>query len=112
MGSSAIARPGFEPTDKGRVNGRMAGFRCHECEAIYRDLLEAASARDETAPDRRATPNQVAGYLESLDEDDCARMREMSPLWKAWRRREEHRALTGHSVSLLPLQPGVIENPA
>ena len=54
---------------------------------------------------------QIAGYLESVDEEDCARMRETWQLWRARRRRERRHALTGHFVSILPLRPSVAANP-
>jgi len=45
------------------------------------------------------TPQDLIAWLQELDEDDCARMRETSSLWKTWRRLREHRTLTGHSPS-------------
>jgi len=32
-------------------------------------------------------------------------------LWKIWRRLQQHRALTGHSLSLLPLPTNAISHP-
>jgi len=89
----------------------MNSLSCDECRAIYEELCDdvrAASARLLTANIPRG---QLTTYLQTLNEEDCARMRQTSALWRTWRRRETHRALTGHSVSLLALQPTAISNP-
>ena len=56
-------------------------------------------------------PPQLSEWIRGLDEEECARMRESSSLWKAWRRLQEHRKLTGHVLSVLPLPPNAISNP-
>jgi hypothetical protein len=76
----------------------MDSFSCDECRAIYYELREAFR------PLHKATPQEIAGFLEGLDLQQCARMRVSSDMWKAWRRMQEHRVLTGHVVS--PLGPG------
>jgi hypothetical protein len=58
--------------------------------------------------DAFSSPHQLADWLEHLNEEDCARMRATSSLWKTWRRLMEHRTLTGHSLSLLSLPPNAI----
>jgi hypothetical protein len=40
------------------------------------------------------TPVDVASWLQELDEDECVQMKETSPLWRTWRRWQQHRALT------------------
>ena len=52
----------------------------------------------------------LAEWLEQLDEEECARTRETSPLWATWRRLREHRALTGHRLSALPIPPNLLAN--
>ena len=85
----------------------MDGFACEECRAIYRDLRANARAAREQVAQR---PGGLAAWLEQLSEEDCARLRESAGLWKAWRRLQEHRALTGHSLSQLAIPPGAIVN--
>jgi hypothetical protein len=85
----------------------MPSFPCAECAAIYRELREAAREAGEV----RAPSQDLAGWLSQRNEEECARMRENSRLWRAWRRLREHRAVTGHSVSLLSLPPDAISNP-
>jgi hypothetical protein len=84
----------------------MGSFSCDECRAIYRELRNAYRAAD-----RISAPRQVADWVLRLDEDECARMRQTSNLWAAWRRLEEHRTLTGHYLSPLPMTPDPISNP-
>jgi hypothetical protein len=67
---------------------------CAECLAIARDLREASRAG------RPAESGLLTAWVRSLDEEECTRMRESSPMWRTWRRREVHRALTGHVVPL------------
>jgi hypothetical protein len=38
-------------------------------------------------------------------------MRKTSPLWKTWRRLQEHRNLTGHTLSVLPIPQNALTNP-
>ena len=93
----------------------MRIFACAECEAIYRELREAAGEPEATRSAARsanqdADPQELVSWLSQLNEEECARMRENSRLWKTWRRWRDHRALTGHYVPLLPLPPNAIWN--
>jgi len=90
---------------------RMDAHSCEECQAIYRELMHAAHKARQSLFDQPTPPQQVVAWLEQLNEDDCARLRETSSLWKTWRRLQEHRTLTGHSISLLPVPPNAISNP-
>jgi len=74
-------------------------FSCEECRAIAHELRDAAREARRRRPGRTMTPQDLIAWLQELDEDDCARMRETSSLWKTWRRLREHRTLTGHSPS-------------
>ena len=51
---------------------------CDECRAIYRELQNAVGRMGESA-----TPQQLAAWVQQLDEEECARLRESSDLWKA-----------------------------
>ena len=100
----------------GRVPGcgtleRMESFACDECRAIHLELQEAFAAAKERLSGDITQPHAIATWVQQLTEDDCARMRETSSLWKTWRRLQAHRALTGHWLSLLPLPPHAIVNP-
>ena len=46
-------------------------------------------------------PQDLRAWLERLDEDECARLRETSAIWKAWRKAGEHQLRTGHSISVV-----------
>jgi hypothetical protein len=81
----------------------MEAFPCRECRAIY-DELRAAFPRQ-----RNATAHEIAAFVNGLDLQTCARTRLSSDMWKAWRRMQEHRVLTGHNVSLLG-PPAAISN--
>jgi len=61
---------------------------------------------------RQATPPQgdLIEWLKQLHEEDRAQTRASSPFWKAWRRLQEHKVLTGHSI-LPTAPPGVFLNP-
>jgi hypothetical protein len=88
----------------------MDAFSCPECRAIYLELREArrgATAETEVADD----PAVLAEWIRGLDEEECARIRETSSLWRAWRRLQEHRTVTGHVLSLISLPPNAISNP-
>jgi hypothetical protein len=61
-------------------------YRCDECSAIRRELDEAMAAEH--------------AWLERLDDDESARLRETSAIWKAWRKAGEHQLRTGHSISV------------
>jgi hypothetical protein len=88
---------------------RMRDADCEECRAIRRELRDALfSAREAAGP--AASPDAIADYLSSLVQEDCAQMRASSALWKTWRRLMEHRVLTGHTPSLLPLPQGALSN--
>jgi hypothetical protein len=80
-------------------------FACEECRAIYREL------RDAGRRDVGSFSEGLAAWVQQLNEEECARMREDSILWNAWRRMQEHRTLTGHWLPLLPVPPGAISNP-
>ena len=89
----------------------MSRFSCPECAAIDRELREAALALRQRRTEQQMTYQDLADWLRHLDEDECARMRETSTLWSAWRKLRDHMVLTGHSVSLIPLPPDAIMNP-
>lgn len=80
----------------------MDSFACDECRAIHLELQDAFAAAKERLADSRTTAHALAAWVQQLTEDECTRMRETSSLWKTWRRLQEHRALTGHYVALLP----------
>jgi len=61
--------------------------------------------------DERNARQAIAEWVRQLDEEELARIRETSSLWKTWRRLQEHRNLTGHMLSVLPLPPHAISNP-
>jgi hypothetical protein len=87
----------------------MGPRSCSECESIFRELVEASRAARERAKEPATVP-LLAEWLEQLDEEECARTRETSPLWATWRRLREHRALTGHRLSALPIPPNLLAN--
>src|SRR5215472_6217680 len=68
---------------------------CPECCAIYLELREALSMFANT-PGAGIDRAQLGEWIRSLDGEEYARIRETSSLWKAWRRLQEHRRLTGH----------------
>jgi hypothetical protein len=72
----------------------MNTFSCDECRAIYQELRQA------WPPGRPVAPEEIAAFVNGLDPQQCARTRLTSVMWKAWRRMQEHRVLTGHVVSL------------
>jgi hypothetical protein len=82
-------------------------FSCDECRAIYRELRDALARR----AGQNSTPQKIAAWVQRLDEDECARLRGSSDLWKAWRRLQEHRVLTGHWQPVLTLPPDALSNP-
>ena len=84
---------------------------CAECRAIYRELQEALAAVKVRLADRSTTPDDLAAWVQELEEEECARMRDASSLWKTWRRWREHRTLTGHWLSPLPVPPHGMANP-
>ncbi len=73
---------------------------CPECRAIQQEFREAFAAARDRLSTQAATPSDLTSWIAQLDEDECARMREMSDLWKTWRRLQEHRIATGHLVTL------------
>jgi hypothetical protein len=87
----------------------MSFFACSECQAIDRELREAAGELQAAPGATGAASQELIDWLSQLDEEECARMREGSRLWKTWRRLRDHRVLTGHSVPL-PLPPNAISN--
>jgi uncharacterized protein YhaN len=82
----------------------MAPSSCSECRAIHQEFQEALAAAKVRLSDRSAAPDHLAAWIQGLDEE-CARMRETSSVWATWRRLQEHRALTGHWLSPLPVPP-------
>jgi uncharacterized protein YhaN len=89
----------------------MDAFKCDECRAIYQDLREAYRAATQDTRDRHETSQQIANWVQELSEEECARIRETSSVWKTWRRWQEHRSLTGHALSVLPIPPNALSNP-
>jgi hypothetical protein len=83
----------------------MKPYSCPECRAIHQEFQEAFAAIKERMSGQGGMPDDLAGWIEQMDQDECARMRETSTVWKTWRRLQEHRALTGHHISLLPGPP-------
>jgi len=81
---------------------------CEECRALLREFRDAARAGREVRFGREMSFEQLISYVQSLDEEEMARMRETSPLWALWRKREEHRTRTGHVVPLFPMPPNAI----
>ena len=88
----------------------MDALSCTECRAIYLELQEALSVFAGT-PEVGIDPAQLGEWIRSLNDEECARIRETSSLWKAWSRLQEHRTRTGHILSVLPLPPNAISNP-
>ena len=86
----------------------MPPLACKECRAIFLELQEALSAARAAGP---ADRQRLAEWLEKLDPEYATRLRDQSPLWRAWRRLQAHRALTGHRIPLAPVPPGMLENP-
>jgi hypothetical protein len=82
----------------------MNSVVCEECQAIYRELKDAVAASSYVDRSRI----DLLEWLEQLDEAECTQMRDTSPLWKAWRRLQEHRVLTGHSPAVLVLPPSAL----
>jgi hypothetical protein len=91
--------------------GMMDGFECEECKAVYQELRKAAETLGQHQARYGNTSAALASFIEGLDDEECTRIREASPLWKAWRRLREHRNLTGHFISVLPIPPSAISNP-
>ena len=73
-------------------------YHCDECAAIRRELREATAAERARALDDQ---QDLRAWLERLEDDECARLRETSRMWKAWRKALEHRFRTGHLVLAL-----------
>ena len=80
-------------------------FSCAECRAIHEELAEASRLLRDYRLDGGFPTEQLVAWLESFEDEESTRIRETSPLWQAWRRREAHRVRSGHSVSLLSLPP-------
>ena len=85
------------------------GFDCDECRAIYLEFRQVADAMRRTKNLITSSADLVE-WLNRLNEEEFAQIRETSPLWKTWRRFQEHKTLTGHSVSVL-LPPDAAPNP-
>jgi hypothetical protein len=69
----------------------MGPFACDECRAIYDEMRNAARPSQAAA-----TAQPLADWIRDLDREECARLRQSSELWRAWRRFQAHRASTGH----------------
>src|ERR1035441_5111675 len=91
------------------ARSNMDSFACEECREISRELRNAGKAARLNSTSQN--PRDLTEWLAQLDETECARIRDASPLWKAWRRWQEHRTRTGHASSVLPLPPGASSNP-
>ncbi len=89
---------------------RMRDADCEECRAIRRELRESWLASRESEGGGDVSPDGISDYLDSLSQQDCADILASSALWKTWRRLMEHRVLTGHAPSLLPLPQGALSN--
>jgi len=85
-------------------------FECAECRAIYEELREAYRAVAQGTDEQNA-PRDLANWVQQINEEECARMRETSDLWNLWRRLQRHRTLTGHMLSELPVPPNALSNP-
>ena len=72
---------------------------CEECLALIADLREALESEPRRSP---VEPGDLTAWLEGLDAGECARFRETSRVWIAWRKLVSHRARTGHVVSVVP----------
>jgi hypothetical protein len=70
----------------------MDSSRCAECRPIYQELQQAFANAKVRLSDQPTTPQEIATWIQRLDEEECARLRETSDLWAAWRRWQEHRA--------------------
>jgi hypothetical protein len=71
---------------------------------------ELGATRNATrSANQEADSQELISWLSQLYEEEFAPMRENSILWKTWRRRRDHRALTGHYVPLR-LPPNAISN--
>ena len=90
----------------------MDANSCPECQAIVDEMRAAAREVRAGHPGKAMTPMELVSWLERLDEEECARLRESSPFWRTWRKLMEHGALTGHSLSFLSaLSPGANTSP-
>jgi hypothetical protein len=85
----------------------MSNSSCSECDAI----CEEFSAATRLARAGNSGLRNLSDWVEQLNEEECTRLREESPLWKTWRRWQEHKVLTGHTPPILPFPPGAISNP-
>ena len=74
----------------------LMSIPCPECDSIRLEFAEAWRSLRGRLSGRRPAPNQIAAWLEQLDETQCRETRETSSLWRVWRRQREHRILTGH----------------
>lgn len=88
----------------------MDSSQCAECRAIYQALQDAyrAAIRD---GGQREHAEELSGWVQQLDRDECARIRESSEIWEAWRRLQRHRTLTGHTLPVVSIPAGALSNP-
>ena len=80
---------------------RMEIFACDG--AIHLEIQDVFAAMKDGLSDRSTTPNDFAAWVQLLTQDECSGMREASSFWKTWRRLQDHRSLTGHDLSPLPV---------
>jgi hypothetical protein len=74
--------------------------RCEECVMLRQQLDQAIAA--ENALVRPAEGEDLAAWIDRLDAEHAGRVRETSAVWKAWRKLVDHRARTGHIISVIP----------
>jgi hypothetical protein len=73
--------------------------------------MEAHQAATQNLTAQRESHRQIAEWVMQLNAEDCTAMRQTSALWKTWRRMQEHRSVTGHAFSMLPIPPNALSNP-
>jgi len=82
----------------------MGPESCPECLAIYRQLADSVRQH-------HVASQPLADWIRQVDGYDCSRIRQTSVLWAIWRRLQNHRAVSGHHLSMLPVPPAALENP-
>jgi hypothetical protein len=76
-------------------DGFMDPLSCEECRAIYLELREAIRSAPVSGTD------DLGEWIRQLDHLELDYVRANSGIWKAWRRMQEHRVLTGHVVPVI-----------
>ena len=69
----------------------LAGLGALTCAVLFATVIPLRYR-----PGRGIASQDLVNWLQELNEDSCAQMRETSPLWRTWRRLQDHRTLTGH----------------